>query len=563
MPSHSRPIGTVRDAFYQLARDSGCTVIFGNPGSTELPMFRHFPKGIEYVLGLQEACVVSMADGYAQATEKPAFVNLHSAAGVGNAMGAIYTAFKNQTPLVIVAGQQHRALQPFDPYLFSRQVTDLPRPYIKFCVEPARAEDVPQAIARAYQVSMQHPRGPVMVSVPADDWDKPGGALEPRRAFNAIRPDPLGIQALQREIGASKQMAIVVGAGLDRDGAWVEGVRLAEACRAAVFAAPLSARCSFPENHPLFQGFLPGAGKEIHDHLTGYDLVLVIGAPAFTYHVPRGSEGAHVPAGTRLVVLTDDPEAAAAVPQGVSVLGSIRLALAELLQGLPTHDRPTPPARPSSPAVDPSTPLTAAYVLQAISEFRNQSDVIVEEAPSARPWMQQYLPITQPGGFFTMASGGLGFGMPAAVGIALADRSRKVIGVMGDGSSMYSIQSLWTAARYNLNITFVVLNNSGYAAMKRHARLLNFDAREKIVGIDVPGIRFDLLADAQGCPGERVTDAGNLRASLSSASLRAGPCLIEPPRVLRRLFSLRGLSHEQEVEPVFTRGPRTRCSHGA
>ena len=208
--------GTVRDAFYQLMRDAGCRVMFGNPGSTELPMFRGFPGDMHYVLGLQEACVVGMADGYAQASGNAAFVNLHSAAGVGNAMGAIYTAFKNQTPLVIVAGQQYRALHPFDPYLFSRQVTELPRPYVKYCIEPARAQDVPLAIARAWQTAMQHPRGPVMVSVPADDWDQPCAAPPRLAGYRDIRPAADGIDALRDAIGKSERIAIVVGAAVDR-----------------------------------------------------------------------------------------------------------------------------------------------------------------------------------------------------------------------------------------------------------------------------------------------------------------------------------------------------------
>jgi benzoylformate decarboxylase len=151
----------------------------------------------------------------------------------------------------------------------------------------------------------------------------------------------------------------------------------------------------------------------------------------------------------------------------------------------------------------------------------------VEEAPTARPWMQQYLPMTRPGTFFTMASGGLGFGMPAAVGIALAQRDRRVIALIGDGSSMYSIQSLWSAAQLGLDVTFVVLNNGGYAAMKRHAGLLGFAPGEKIVGIAVPGIRYDQLAAAQGCPGERVTDAQGLHAGLEAALARKGPSLLE------------------------------------
>src|SRR5574339_228288 len=159
---------TVREATVCLLRELGMTTIFGNPGSTELPLFRDFPDTFRYVLGLQESVVVGMADGYAQSTRNAALVNLHSAAGVGHAMGNIFTAFKNQTPLIVTAGQQPRSILPFDPFLFAAQATELPKPYVKWACEPARAEDVPLALARAYHLAMQPPCGPVFVSIPAD-----------------------------------------------------------------------------------------------------------------------------------------------------------------------------------------------------------------------------------------------------------------------------------------------------------------------------------------------------------------------------------------------------------
>jgi benzoylformate decarboxylase len=160
---------TVRDVTFDVLRQTGMTTIFGNPGSTELPMFRNFPADFRYILGLQESVVLAMADGYAQATRKAAFVNLHSAAGVGHALGNVFTAYKNQTPLVITAGQQARAILPYEPFLYAERATEFPRPYVKYAVEPARAADVPAAIARAYHIAMQAPQGPVFVSIPVDD----------------------------------------------------------------------------------------------------------------------------------------------------------------------------------------------------------------------------------------------------------------------------------------------------------------------------------------------------------------------------------------------------------
>ena len=518
---------TVRDTFYHLLRGVGCTRIFGNPGSTELPMVRDFPEDFEYVLGLQEACVVGMADGYAQATGNAAFVNLHSAAGVGNAMGNIYTAFKNQTPLVIIAGQQSRSIQPFDPYLNSRRAAELPQPYVKWSIEPTRAEDVPQAIRRAYHVAMQQPRGPVLVSVPADDWDRACQPLMAAQVSQAVAPDPARILQLRELIDRSRRIALVAGAAIDREGAWSEMVRLAEACQATVFAAPMSSRASFPETHPAFQGFLPASSAAIRAQLHGHDLVLVIGAPAFTYHVERDTEGSHLPEGAMLAVLTDDAEATASVPQGLALHGSVRLGLQALLQGMGERPAVDLPRRPLPAPAEGTSPIGVAYVLQTLSRLRAARDIIVEEAPTARVVMHQYLPIVEPGTFYTMASGGLGYGMPAAVGIAMARPDQRVICVIGDGSSMYSIQSLWTAAEKGANVVFVVLNNRRYAALKRFAGVLGFASDEKLVGIDLPGIDFAGLAASQGCFGEKVNRWEQVEPALSRALQRRGPTVID------------------------------------
>src|SRR5437762_332573 len=193
---------TVREAVFGLLRDVGLTTIFGNPGSTELPMFRDFPADFRYVLGLQESVVVAMADGFAQARGTAAFVNLHSAIGVGHAVGSLFTAYKNQTPLVITAGQQARSILPFEPFLYSAQATELPKPYVKWSCEPARAEDVPAAIARAYYTAMQTPRGPTLVSVPVDDWDRPCMPVEPRFISKIVRGDPALLEEFAGQLAA-------------------------------------------------------------------------------------------------------------------------------------------------------------------------------------------------------------------------------------------------------------------------------------------------------------------------------------------------------------------------
>ena len=295
---------TVREAVLRLWRALGMTTIFGNPGSTELPLFRDFPADFRYILGLQESLAVGMADGFAQATRNAGLVNLHSAVGVGHAMGNIFTAYKNQTPLVITAGQQARAILPFEPFLFSMRATELPQPYVKWSCEPARAEDVPAALARAYYMAMQPPRGPTFVSIPVDDWDRMCEPLEPRQVSGVLRGDPALLESIARELATAERPAFVVGAAVARDDAWDEVIELAERHQARVWVSPLSARNSFPEDHRLFAGFLAADRVKIVGSLSGHDLILVLGAPAFTYHVEGA--GPHVPPGAKLFQLIDD-----------------------------------------------------------------------------------------------------------------------------------------------------------------------------------------------------------------------------------------------------------------
>lgn len=522
---------TVRDAVLNLLRHFRMTAIFGNPGSTELPLFRNFPDDFRYVLGLQEAVVVGMADGYAQAMRNASFVNLHSAAGVGHAMGNIFTAFKNRTPMVITAGQQARSILPFDPFLYSAQATELPKPYVKWSCEPARAQDVPLAIARAYYIAMQEPRGPVLVSIPADDWDQSTEWVEPRTVSTETRPDPVVLGKIGDALDGSQRPVFVIGAAVDRGHAWNEVLRLAEMHNARVWVAPMSGRCGFPEDHPLFAGFLPAMREKIVQNLSGHDMIFVIGAPAFTYHIEGA--GPHVPAGAILCQLIEDPVIAAWAPVGTAVVASIRLGVLDLLarpapgpRALPAPRAKPTRAEPPQPA-DASQRMSVAYLLQTLADIRDPADIIVEEAPSARSVMQSYLPILRSETFYTMCSGGLGHSMPAAVGIALAKPGSKVIALIGDGSSMYSIQALWSAAQLKLPIVFVIVKNRRYAALQEFAPVFGFADTDPVQGTELPDIDFVALAKGQGCAGVRVEHADTLRVTLLQALRSPVPILVE------------------------------------
>jgi benzoylformate decarboxylase len=513
---------TVRQAVLDLLRDCGMTTVFGNPGSTELGFLDRWPADFRYVLGLQEASVVGMADGFARASGRAAFVNLHSAAGVGHALGNVFTAYRNQAPLVITAGQQARALLPNLPFLGATDAAAFPKPYVKFSIEPARAEDVPAAIAQAWHVAMQKPCGPTFVSIPSDDWAAPCMPVRSRLVAQDVAPDPALIGQASRAIAAARRPVLVIGPEVDQEGAGEAMVALAERIGAPVLTAPFAARIAFPEDHPLFAGFLPAAPQAVSDALIAHDLVMVVGAPVFTFHV-RG-DAAIFRSDVPLFHLTTDAAAAACAPWGTSILGSLRLALPALAAALPEANRPPPAPRPRAAPPAAAEPIPAAYLLHRLHAAMPEDAILVEEAPSHRPAMQAQMPMRRWGGFFTMASGGLGYSLPAAVGIALARPGRRVVCLIGDGSMMYSPQALWTAAQCGLPMTVVVINNGGYGAMRSFGQVMQL---RDVPGIDLPGLDFVSLARSMGCDGTRVTRSEDLDAALADACRAKQPTLVE------------------------------------
>lgn len=516
---------TVREVTLELLRAFGISRVFGNPGSTELTFLHDWPDDITYVLALQEASAVGMADGYAQATGNAGFVNLHSAAGLGHALGNLFTSFRNKTPLVITAGQQSRSILPYQPYLYAEQATQFPRPYVKWSVEPARAEDVPTCIAQAYYIAMQHPRGPTFVSVPSDDWTKQTTAVQARDVYAELAPDVVAIRKLAGAIEKATNIAFVAGPTVDRSGAVDLMVELAERCDAAVWASPMSSRASFPERHPQFAGFLQAAPTPLSKSLEAYDLVVVFGAPVFTFHI----EGAcnFLRSGTPLWQVTDDPTEAAIAATGSSILSTLPSALRTLLGEVTAKKRTVRPPKVietvSPPAAD-GKPMPAEFLLSRLSAALPEGAIVVEEAPSHRPAIQRYLPMSGADSFYTMASGGLGYSLPASVGVAFARQGRRIVCLIGDGSTMYSVQAIWTAVQHKLPLTIIVLNNSGYGAMRTFSRILG---AERPPGIDLPGIDFVKMAEALGCTASRVHDAADVDAALREALTGTEPKLLE------------------------------------
>ena len=523
---------TIRDATYDLLRKLQLTTIFGNPGSTEEPFLQNFPADFKYILGLQEATVLAMADGYSQATRRPAFVNLHTAPGMGNAMGNLATAYQNKTPLIVTAGQQCREMLLMEPWLTNREATTLPRPWVKWSYEPARAADVPAAIMRAYAAALQPPAGPVFLSIPLDDWNQPASAAAIVRSVSyRVAPDPDGLEQIATALRAAKRPAVVLGAAVDRSGGWEAALTFCEALGAAVFAAPSCERTPFAEDHPLYAGTLPFAIAPLQQKLAGFDTVLVVGAPVFRYYpyVP----GSFLAEGTRLFHITDDPEEAARAPVGDSVLGDAKLALEQLAPMLPKRSKAAYTQAPKQqeapkPAKGSAEPMEAGTAIAALRAAAPAHTILVQEAPSSLGALHEHWPICAPETYYTMSSGGLGWSLPAAVGLALHEkqsgRRRPVLAWIGDGSLQYAIQSLWTAAQHKLNLVVAVARNGQYGILKSFAKQ---EQTPNVPGLDLPGIDCSALAKAYGCAAQQIAHPDALGEAARLAFEREGPTLLE------------------------------------
>jgi benzoylformate decarboxylase len=521
---------TVRETTYELLRGWGLTTVFGNPGSNELPFLDGFPDDFRYVLGLHEGAVLAMADGYAQATGRPALVNLHSAAGLGNAMGNLANTRASHTPLVITAGQQARAMVGLGSVLAEPQMTRVPEPQVKWSFEPARAQDVPRALSEAFHLATLPPTGPVFVSLPLDDWAQPVdddevAHLARRRVRSAGALTPELVTELADRLAAARTPALVVGPEVDDERAFPLVVALAERLRAAVWTAPTPPRCPFPTRHPLWQGVLPPSIAGVSEHLAGHDLVLVLGAPVFRYHAYR--PGPWLPAGTELVAVGGDPGTAARAAFGDAVVADVAAVAGQLLDVLPETDRPAPPVRqrPVVPVAD-EAPFAADAVFAELSRVLPDGVRLVNESTSNTTQFWTHLDLDRPRSLFFPAAGGLGFGLPAAIGVALADPTRPVVAVLGDGALQYGVAGLWTAVQLGLPVTFVVLRNGGYGALRSFVAQLGV---EKAPGLDLPGMDAVQIAAGYGLPAQRIAGAGELAAALAGVSASAGPRLIEVP----------------------------------
>jgi benzoylformate decarboxylase len=520
---------SVRDATFDVLRERGLTTIFGNPGSTEVPFLAGFPEDVRFVLALHEASVVGMATGWAIGRKEPAFVLLHTTAGLGNAIGALATARVNRAPLVVLVGQQDRRHLALEPFLAGR-LRGLGGEYPVWADQPARAQDVPGAILRASHEAVTH-RGPALVIVPMDDWGEPAEDdredAAPAHVVRASGVDQAAIDELTSFLADARAPAIVAGAGADDPDTWAALVELAERLAVPVFQESFGARAGFPQDHRLYAGVLPADRPRLREKLARYDALLVVGAPVFRQspHAP----GRFTEPSTRIAIVADNPDEVHRSPADLAVLAAPGAVCRALAQSIPQREVATPdPFRPP-PAPEPpgpGEPLEAGHVLSALAERLPNDAVVVEEVPVDRPELHERLLAREPLGFLSAAMGGLGFALAGATGVRMALPERPVVAVVGDGSALYGIQALWSAAHYRVGALFVILSNGGYAIMDRLAE------RHGSAG-PWPGFEVDIaaMARAQGCPARRITEHDDLLATLDDVvpelATRQEPLLLD------------------------------------
>jgi len=505
-------VRTVREAAFDVLRRTGMTTIFSNPGSTEIPLLAGLPDDLTFVLALHEGSAVGMATGWAMAHGRPALALLHTTAGLGNAVGGIATARANRVPLVILTGQQDRRHLALEPFLAGR-LSGLAGEYPVWTDAPVRPQEVPGAIARACHEAVTR-RGPAIVVVPQDDWAHPAEDTVLAAPGAVVRPAAVtdaDVAELAELLAGARSPALVTGAGADSPEAWAALVALAERLRCPVFAEAFGARAGFPQDHPQFAGVLPAEREGLRERLRGHDVVLAVGAPAFRQYVYR--PGPLVADGTVVAVVTDDPDEAHRSAAELAVLAPPAAVCERLAALVPERAGAAAPefAKPVAPPYREGEPLRAVHVLGELAARLAPETILVEETPSSRPDLHRYVPARRPMGFVAAAMGGLGFALPAAVGLRMAAPDRPVVAVTGDGAALYNVQALWSAAHYRVGALFVVLANGRYAVMDR---LAESGGAGKAPWPPFTEVSVAGLARSLGCPARRVTTHAELTDAL-------------------------------------------------
>src|SRR5438876_3597670 len=500
---------TGKQAFLKILKQEGVSVMFGNPGTTELPLMDGLARepGIHYVLALQEAVAIAMADAYAQASGGLAAVNVHVSPGLSNAMGMLYDASKSGAPMLLTAGQHDQSFNVTEPILWS----DLPpmaAPLVKWSTEARRLEDLPRIVHRAVKTAFSHPSGPVFLSLPVDVLNAEGdldlGA--PTRVAPRIVGDRAAIARAAELLAKAKNPVIIAGDAVAHGDALAELAEVAELIGAPVITEGVASTCSFPFTHPLHAGSMPRIGPPIRALLMRHDVLFSVGGDLFTLSLPDDVDP--MPPGLTVVHLDVNPwELGKNYPAEVAVLGESKATLPELAEAVRriTGKQGHPDAVKRAAAVRAAwereraalaqraeadaarVPLAPLTLVHALARCAPADAVIVDESISSSQGVRHFFRCADRKSFFGLRGGGIGWGLPAALGVKLALRDRPVLALVGDGSAMYTNQALWTAARESLAVVYVIFNNASYRILKQRTRALKgFSAEDdRYVGMDL------------------------------------------------------------------------------
>jgi benzoylformate decarboxylase len=529
---------------FEILRAEGVRYIFGNPGSTETPFLDGLVKypELEYVLGIHESAVVAMADGYARATGRPSVVSIHAAPGTANALGSLYNAMRDRTPMVVMAGQQSQKLLAQEPPLASDTVR-MTRPVVKWSWELANALELPTILRRAFSIARRPPRGPVFLSLPKDVLEEE--IVFSRQSYRTTEdrssaPAEEDVRKSAELLVQAKNPVIIAGPGLSIKEAWRPLAEVAERLGAAIYASPVG----FPASHPQVCGLIGWDPPSLKKSVEGADLVFIAGYRMFVNDPLQPPIGPGVP-----VVHYDDDAAEIDknLPAAAGVAGELAISLRRLSESLKERlqGREDETARRKRKTLEAAakareraeaalrerwvkTPIAPARVIAALDKVLPESAVIVDEAVRASSYVKQHYRRAGPGRYYYYDGGALGWGLGTAVGMQLALPDRRVVAILGDGAASFGIHALWTAARLKLPVVVVVLDNHSYAAVV--AALVDYKGealkRGVYPGCDVEGIDFPALATGFGVPARSVVSPGELEPALRWALDAEGPALV-------------------------------------
>ena len=549
------PAMSGKRAFLELLKQEGVEILFGNPGTTELPLMDALAveNELRYVLALQEASVIGMADGYAQASGKLAVVNLHVTPGLGNAMGMLYDAQKAGSSILVTAGQHDQDFNTTEPILWA----DLPpiaRPLVKWSAEVHRLADLPRLLHRAAKTAMAPPTGPVFLSLPGDILKAEGeiDLLAPTRVAARLRGDPAAVKQAATILAEAKRPLIVAGDAVARSKAHAELIELAELIGAPVYSELLPSTASFPASHPLFRGAMTRMQGPVRKILEQYDVLFSVGGDLFTLSLPSDIEP--MPPGLTLIHLDTDPwELGKNYPPQVAILGDPKTTLPDITEALrkamssgargaarerldaakvaTLAEREALKAKAREMARQ--TPVQPLSLLNAIGEMLPKDAVVIDETISSGAGIRSLIRSDDPQSFYGLRGGGIGWGLPAALGVKLALPDRPVLALVGDGSAMYTCQALWTAAHERIAAVFVILNNSSYRILKQRLVAQRGLAAQvdRFVGMELtdPVIDYVNLACSLGVAAEHATSVYDATDLIAKGLKSDAPLLIDVP----------------------------------